>query len=461
MLDFKTNIPEYRSDLNDIVRMYVPFFRADIDVELISDEDKITVDIDGKVLTFYKKGADWDFFYERGDKAELKFAKVCLYDAFKEYFGRELPWGALTGIRPTKLMYKLMAEAEGRTIAEAAAVLREVYRVRADKTELAARIIETQRLCSAQDGVNLYVHIPFCPTRCGYCSFVSLPADKHKKLIEPYLDKLTEEIIFTKKLIAERGERILSAYIGGGTPTVLSEEQLGRLLSAIDLRGAEFTLEAGRPDTITDEKMRIAVEGGVTRVSVNPQTLNDRTLSEIGRRHTAAEFFTAYEAAARRGLDINVDLIAGLPSETEEDFRYSFTKTAELMPQNITVHSLSIKNGSEYSEQSRDYNACAEAMVDFAESEAAARGYLPYYLYRQKNMSANLENVGFCLPGKQCVNNVTVMEETTSVYACGAGAIGKRVERGVITRLANLRDVRLYIENSRERLIKKSKFYSN
>ena len=261
-------------------------------------------------------------------------------------------------------------------------------------------------------------------------------------------------------MIKRSGKKIYSIYVGGGTPTALPDDCFEKVLSALP-SGVEFTCEAGRPDTITREKAEIMKKNGVTRVCVNPQSLCDQTLEKIGRKHTCADFFAAYELIKSYEFDINVDLIAGLCDETESMFLSSVEKIALLRPDNVTVHTLSIKNGSALkNEGSEVKNSDVEKMVDDAYALLTKAGYSPYYLYRQKNMLGNLENIGYSLPGKICANNVTTMEETLSVVACGAGAISKRIfPKGRIERLANLRDASLYIEQESQRLQKKLEFF--
>ena len=293
--------------------------------------------------------------------------------------------------------------------------------------------------------------IPFCPTRCAYCSFVSMPVDRQRKLLRPYTDDVVAEIRYLKRTAKKLGYSVRAVYVGGGTPTALPLEMLDEVLKECKCRGAkEFTVEAGRPDTITQDALALFKERGVTRVSVNPQTFNDDTLKRIGRRHTAADVERAY-AIAKEGFDVNMDLIAMLPGESAEDFFRSVDRAAELSPANVTVHTLYLKKGSELrvAGYRSTENAEAERMVDYACAKLSASGYEPYYMYRQKYTSGNLENVGYTKPGKACLYNMDIMEEDTTVLAAGAAAISKRVTPSIdlIERNANYKEPLEYVKH--------------
>ncbi len=390
-------------------------------------------------------------------------AKRAVYEALSEYTGVKLPWGSLTGIRPTHLAYEYLNH--GGDKHRLAEYLEESFGVSPKRARLIYDIIEAQRkyLNGNSSSVNFYIHIPFCPSRCSYCSFTSLDYQKANKMVEPYIEVLLEEIYESCEIIEKNGYKVDSVYIGGGTPTSLDPELLRKVLDAVPFRDVEYTLEAGRPDTITEEKLEICRQFGVTRISVNPQTLDENVLSLIGRHHAACDFFNAFAMAKKAGFIINTDLIAGLPSQSMQIFQNDVETVAKLGADNITVHTLSIKNGSAMKNSAElPRNDETEAMMNFAIDSLTEKGYIPYYLYRQKNMLGNLENIGFTLDGCQCRNNITTMEETLSVIACGAGAIGKRIfAGGRIERLSNLHDVKLYIEQGKERFFKKRIFYSN
>jgi len=397
-------------------------------------------------------------------KRELKRAcKTAVYKALKEYTGLVVPWGSLTGIRPTKLAYEYLNC--GGSVDNLVDFLVKKYDILPQKAKILKNIVlcQVEYVGLDEHFVNLYVHIPFCITKCSYCSFVTHVVDKCKKMIEPYVALLKKEIESSIDLIYSEGKAIHSIYIGGGTPTALDDQSLEIVLKACSGFNVEFTCEAGRPDTITESKLLLMKKYGVTRVCVNPQTVNDKTLVKIGRKHSSEDFFNSYNLVKSLGFDVNVDLIAGLEDESFEDFKRSFDSVVALKPENFTVHTLCIKNGSELKNSGGSNNSDIVRMVDYAEETAKELGYVPYYLYRQKQMLGNFENVGFCLPGKECVNNITTMEEVLTVVGCGAGAISKRVFNAEhrIERYANLRDVKLYIEEFDDRVKKKVNFFKN
>lgn len=389
-------------------------------------------------------------------KTFKRFVKLALYRALSAHYGVELPWGSLTGVRPTKLAYEHVHATGGYD--GIAAFLHDEFCVSKRKARTIEDILRVQRgtVADLQDKVNLYVHVPFCDGRCSYCSFPAADMNKQGALLDDYVDALIREIAAVKEVIAAQNKTVLSVYVGGGTPSVLLPKQLERLLAAIDINGVEFTFEAGRPDSITPAKLALLKSGGVTRVCINPQSLNDKTLLAIGRRHSAADFFEAYEQTAAAGFSVNTDIIAGLQGESFEDFKVTLDGVAALRPDNITVHTLSRKRGSKLADATLKCNEI-EKMMDHAYETLS--GYEPYYLYRQKYMVGNLENVGFCLPGKVCVNNVTVMEELVSVYACGAGSISKKIGKVAIDRHASPKDVKLFLDQFDVRLKTKLEFF--
>ena len=308
--------------------------------------------------------------------------------------------------------------------------------------DIASRQREILRDVTEND-CSLYVAIPFCPTRCDYCSFVSYSGPKLFALIPSYVEMLLEDVKLTSKLVEKSGMRLSSIYIGGGTPTTLEPKDIDRLLSTIrnhfDMMNVrEFTLESGRPDTITAEKFDAAKSGGITRVSINPQTLNEDVLMNIGRHHSVKQFFEAYEIAKKYDFEINTDLIAGLPNDTYESFEKTLTDIIGLDPDNITVHTMSIKNAAALrSENLYDPKGeMAKKCVSFAYNELANNGYSPYYLYRQKNTVGNAENCGYSKKGKECLYNIMTMEDRNTVFACGASALTKIVIGGRIERFA-------------------------
>lgn len=394
--------------------------------------------------------------------------KQALYAVMKQATGRTPPWGSLTGIRPTRLIYEAMGR--GLSLEDAEKEVREMFDVRSDKARLLSEIVAVQRGLPEpkKSDVDLYVGIPFCVSRCAYCSFLSGEVGKGKQL-PPYVDALEKEMAGVMRLIEEKGLRPRAFYMGGGTPTSLSAEMLARVLASarpfID-RALEVTVEAGRPDTIDEDKLRVIRDSGAGRISINPQTMHDETLARIGRRHTAAQTEAAYALARKMGFShINMDLIAGLPGENLEMFLQTLAWSRGLAPESLTVHTLSIKRSSllHLWEAELPDGEMVSQMVDAGRKEAEARGLRPYYLYRQKHMAGNLENVGYALPGHACVYNVDMMEETGNVLAVGAGAISKRVnpQIGRIERAPNVSEISHYIQRVDEMMERKQTLWND
>ena len=343
-------------------------------------------------------------------------------------------WGAMSGVRPTKLSTKHLLE--GGTEASAKAMLRDIYYVTEPRRELALdcslSTVRAASLMEPQD-VSLYIGIPFCPTRCAYCSFVSRSVGKRTELLEPYLEALFREIRLTGELMASSGKTVRTIYIGGGTPTTLSAQQLCRLSDTVresfDLsRLLEFTVEGGRPDTLDQEKLLAIRQHGADRMSINPQSMVDTVLRASGRPHRSADVLRSYEQATNAGYKaLNMDLIAGLPTDTFEGFRHSLDTVAALSPANITVHTLALKKGADLFERRVELPS-AEAvtqMVEYANNTLRALGYKPYYLYRQKYMSGSFENVGWSRDGLDCLYNIYMMEELHSIISIGGGGMNK------------------------------------
>ncbi len=365
-------------------------------------------------------------------------AGCAFFEAASALTGVRPPWGVLTGVRPAKIASELFRY--GYDPDGAAAWITEHYLADPVKAKLAVSVAAAeQRLITpalAQQ-CSVYIAIPFCPTRCAYCSFVSYTSKKLLDLIPEYLQALAKNIHTVFETIRSLGRTVSTVYIGGGTPTVLTPDQLRFLLETVagetDVHVlSEFTLEAGRPDTITQEKLQIAKEYGVTRISVNPQTLNDDILASVGRRHTAEQFFHAYETARGIGIKhINVDLIAGLPGESAASFSSTVDRILALRPDNITVHTFTVKKSAEIRQENASVydreGTTAAAAVAYSQNTLLRDGYLPYYMYRQKNTVGNLENVGYALPGAEGLYNVYMMEEVHSIFAAGASAVTKFV----------------------------------
>ncbi|MBE6981233.1 MAG: coproporphyrinogen dehydrogenase HemZ [Ruminococcaceae bacterium] len=378
-------------------------------------------------------------------------------------------WGALAGVRPTKLSTKHILE--GGTPASAGRLLEQVYYVTPPRRELAVdcsvSTVKAAGLLDAND-ISLYVGIPFCPTRCAYCSFVSRTVGRKTELLEPYLQALYRELAHTGKLLARSGKTVRTVYIGGGTPTTLSEEQMGKLLAIIhdtvDLsRCLEFTVEGGRPDTLTAQKLAIIRASGADRMSINPQTMEDAVLRACGRPHTGADVIRSYEDACRAGFDaINMDLIAGLPTDSYEGFCRSLDQVAALHPANITVHTLALKKGADLFEKRPVLPSGAEVaqMVEYANQTLRGLGYRPYYLYRQKYMSGSFENVGWSRDGKDCLYNIYMMEELHTILSLGGGGMNKvNLPDGTLQRFHNPKFPEEYIAQLDSVLAQKEKLF--
>ncbi len=401
-------------------------------------------------------------------------------DCFKRFFyrclvestGRELPWGNLTGIRPTKLAYAMLEE--GKQDQEIIEELRNTHYVNQEKCELSIDIARREReLLSGihyQGGYSLYIGIPFCPSTCLYCSFTSYPIAAHRQRVDQYIDCVIREMEFVSR---QYGDKVLdTVYIGGGTPTTLEPEQLDRLLcnlkTLFDFSTVqEFTVEAGRADSITREKLEVLRRHGVGRISVNPQTMKQETLDIIGRGATVAQVLEAYRLAREVGFDnINMDLILGLPGETEDDVQRTIDQVISLAPDSLTVHSLAIKRASRLNQWIQEHGIETLRNTDetmaIAEAGARALDMHPYYLYRQKNMSGNFENVGYAREGKFGLYNILIMEEVQTIVALGAGAITKRVyPDGRIERCENVKEVAQYIERIGEMIERKRVLFTD
>ena len=391
------------------------------------------------------------------DRALQRILKLAFYDAGTAALGKEPPWGALTGVRPVKIPAKAMLA--GATPAQAEKVLRDTYRVSPGRRKLAMDCAQASLAAQRSLGeheVSLYVGIPFCPTRCAYCSFVSADVGRALKLIDPFLDALSEEIRATGAMLEGAGLQVRTVYFGGGTPTTLTAPQLDRLMGElaehIDLSACtEYTVEAGRPDTITAEKLAVLRRRGCDRVSVNPQSMSDAVLAAMGRAHRAADILRAFALVRESGIGcVNMDLIAGLPGDSADGFRASLDQVLELAPENVTVHTLALKKGSRLMEGETPLPPGEDvaAMLDYAWAALRESGQIPYYLYRQKYMSGSFENVGWCLPGTESLYNICMMEELHTIVSLGGGGVTKLVDRntGYIQRVANAKYPQEYIQ---------------
>ena len=428
--------------------------------------DSLTVDID---IGDYKKS----------DKAEIRNdeeneRKLCemVYKLLCEKTGVTPPWGMITGVRPVKL-YRALKNEGGESYAD------DFYKnklfVSEEKLNLAklTEKIESKILSlSDEKSCSLYIAIPFCPTRCRYCSFVQASIERCKHLVEPYVKLLCREIEQTASIVNKLGLRLETVYMGGGTPTTLSANQMSEVLKTVnnsfDLSSLrEFTVEAGRPDTVTEEKLISLKENKVGRISINPQTLNDSVLNEIGRKHTSEQTLYAYDLARKVGFDcINMDLIAGLPTDTFESFKSTLDKVCKLAPECITVHTLSMKRSSTLTMDGTHINRAdaqrARDMLLYAENKLKTNEYFPYYLYRQSRMVGNLENTGWSKKGFESLYNIFVMDETHTIFGCGAGAVTKLKDpySGFLKRIFNFKYPYEYIDRYDEQLLRKNEIYS-
>lgn len=397
-------------------------------------------------------------------RLERRFAKLALYKILSEKYGQTMPWGALTGIRPTKLAYgEIENDRDFKTLFQTMGV---------DEKNilLIEQILKAQEgIYEKKDGnVDLFVSLPFCPSKCAYCSFITAPIEKTRAFVPAYLESLEKELFEAKDYL----KNLRSIYVGGGTPFALDRAELERVLRATkpifaQYPQAEYTVEAGRPDVFTDEKLRLLQDYGVTRICINPQTFSDETLQKIGRKHTVADLYKAFQLAEKYGFDVNVDLIAGLEGEDVATFINSVEKAVQTGAENITVHCLSLKSGAKLKEELLGEERenwekdCVSDMVLASREILSGNGYQPYYMYRQKYQLGNNENVGWTKPNKACVYNIDVMEETTDNFAVGANAVSKRVfhDKGLICRFASQKDLKTYIENVDGTILKRREFF--
>lgn len=450
------HIPKIKIEISDIIPENGDYVISEL---IIKDNEYI-------YSTFIRlEGKEYKSQYTNASYSKT-FVKKSINDALKEALGTCLPWGLITGIRPSKMVREMLET--DKTENEIQDTFLNHYECSNDKTKLAMEVAKRERALiesMPQNSISLYVGIPFCPTRCLYCSFTSQSIKFSNTLTEPYMDALSKEIAYTANLIKEKGLKLDTIYIGGGTPTAISEKQLERLLSEInqnfDLSNLrEYTLEAGRPDTITTEKLKIIRDNNISRISINPQTMNRKTLDIIGRKHSPEDVIRSYEEALKLGFThINTDLIAGLPEETEDDFIHTINEIKKLNPQSVTIHTMSIKRGSFLDERYSMYTPSASNtvnnMLSIASDAMESLGKKPYYMYRQKNMLGNLENVGYCDTGHECLYNIYIMEEVQSIYAIGAGASTKIIDGSKIDRIFNVKEVSEYIKRIDEMIARK------
>ncbi|MCM1115167.1 MAG: coproporphyrinogen dehydrogenase HemZ [Clostridium sp.] len=393
---------------------------------------------------------------------------VLLYSVLRELLGYQPPWGILFGVRPAKLMHRF-CEKYGE--AGARNYFINTFLATPHKTDLAIEVMKHENkiiALSQPESFSLYVSIPFCPSRCAYCSFVSHSIERTKRLMEPYVDLLCKELARTGEIAKALGLRLETIYFGGGTPTTLEAPQLTKLFHTIsnsfDLSSLrEYTVEAGRPDTVTDEKLLALKNAQVSRISINPQSFNDEVLNEIGRKHTVQQTIDAFELARKIGFDnINMDLIAGLPKDNLHSFKSGINQAISLGAESITVHTLALKSAAYMVTRDNTFDLTdrivTSDMVDYSNQSLSAAGYYPYYMYRQSKSLGNLENVGWCKPDKDCLYNVYMMDETHSVLAVGAGAVTrlKNQATGKIERIYNFKYPYEYLDRFDELLERKN-----
>lgn len=495
MLTIELNRANYEYDVNSLVRAFYPGEQVTVltpestpqrrqqnaeeqERRQSGGESLLSMEMEladeGAALKFGGRAFDWQYRPAGTARDELEYKhefKRFLYRSLCDYTQRTLPWGSLTGIRPTKIAYGMLEQ--GRDRQEILDVFEKHYQVSHEKAllglEIAGREREILKDVHYEQGYSLYIGIPFCPTTCLYCSFTSYPIGRYRQRTDAYIDCLIREMEYVSKRLA--GRALDSVYIGGGTPTTLEPEQLDRLLAALranfDLDAVkEFTVEAGRADSITIEKLAVLARHKVGRISVNPQTMKQETLDIIGRKATVEQVIDAYGLARESGFtNINMDLILGLPGETEADVQHTIDRVTELAPDSLTVHSLAIKRASRLGAWIQEHGIEALKNTDktmaIAAEGAKRLGMEPYYLYRQKNMSGNFENVGYAKPGKYGLYNILIMEERQTIVALGAGSITKVVwPDGRIERCDNVKDVGLYIDKLDEMLERKEELFA-
>lgn len=448
---------------------------SELNIDHADNEEKTN---EAKQVIVKDEGAtDFDDYKQtKNDLKRLVYKVLCAYT------GRTLPWGTLTGIRPTKIAMTLMEE--GYDEPAMRAYFDREYKISEDKYKLCTLVAKNERQIlkdiDYQKGFSLYVGIPFCPTICAYCSFSSYPLNVWKNKVDDYLEALFYEIDEIAAQIKSSGlsVRPTTFYMGGGTPTSLTAAQMDRLLKKLfetfELEHvAEKTIEAGRPDSITKDKLDVIHSYGITRISINPQTMNQKTLDAIGRRHTVEQVKEAFALARVCGFDnINMDLIAGLPGETKEDFAYTLSEIEKLAPESLTVHALAIKRAARVNQEKLYLQSASvedvNDMINMSFACATRMGHEPYYLYRQKNIAGNLENVGYAKPGLAALYNILIMEEKQTIVALGAGASTKRVWQTFnpddgsqrIERCENVKDVASYISRIDEMIERKQKLFA-
>ncbi len=459
-------------DMKNICTLFFPYEKIKTegseDIVVITEKSEDVLVVDAKVYDKHLKKT-----HKMAESEDMAVAmSVLLYSVLSELMGYEPPWGILFGVRPAKLMHRLCGEM-GRE--EAKHYFLNSFLAKKDKTALTLEVMKHENEVIALSGKNsfsLYVSIPFCPTRCSYCSFVSHSIERTQKLMTPYVDLLCTELEQIGEIAKKLSLRLETVYFGGGTPSTLSADLLTKIFSTIEkhfdmstLR--EYTVEAGRPDTVTEDKLLALKAAGVTRISINPQSFNDEVLEAIGRRHTSQQTIDAYNLARSLGFDnINMDFIAGLPKDSLDSFKSSIDKGIALGAESITVHTLALKSAAymvtcDMTFDLTDRLTTAD-MVRYSNAVLSDSGYYPYYMYRQSKSLGNLENVGWCKPNYDCLYNVYMMDETHSVFSAGAGGVTrlKNQENGHIERIYNYKYPYEYIDSFDEIVKRKMGIYT-
>ena len=477
IITVQLNKRDFEYDIHSLVRAFYPGSECIVSAERVPEE------ADLKISVFYEQNSirirmpspeegeeqnrSASVFACGGDRRQIKIVlKKLLYEMLRELTGQELPWGDLTGIRPTKIPMAMLRQ--GKSNAEIARHMRETYYVSPAKGALAISIANREKKLldeiDCENGYSLYIGIPFCPSICLYCSFSSSPIERWKDRTDAYMDALCKEIDQCADMFRDR--KLQTVYMGGGTPTTLESAQMDRLLKKIEERFdfshlLEYTVEAGRPDSVTEDKLRVLAAHDIGRISINPQTMNQKTLDLIGRKHTVGQIREAFDLARGMGFDnINMDLIVGLPGEGIDEVKHTMEEIGALDPDSVTVHSLALKRAARLNLMKDQYQdisfKSSSEIMDLTMRSCEAGGLHPYYLYRQKNMAGNFENVGYAKDSKECLYNILIMEEVQSILALGAGASTKFVHAADrIERVENVKDIKNYIERIDEMIERK------
>ncbi|MGN0161495.1 MAG: coproporphyrinogen dehydrogenase HemZ [Lachnospiraceae bacterium] len=489
MILLNINDDTYCDEAKVLIKAFYPFHEVRVcmkpeDAEGVTEEkeEQSTNESQADVVVEVVVSKEWASVLIGGEETRIcieEETKKCIYDALKTALyqalhketKKDLPWGSLTGVRPTKIVMSRLEEGDDETSIRH--FLSEKYFVSPAKMDLSLDVAKREKALlkklDYQNGYSLYVGVPFCPTTCLYCSFTSYPIGMWRTKTDAYVDALIRELTYVAKQY--QGKVLDTVYFGGGTPTTLEPEQLDRILRFLETHFdlshvKELTVEAGRPDSVTREKLETLKKHKVSRISINPQTMNQKTLDLIGRRHTVEQVVDAFHMARDCGFDnINMDLIVGLPGESMEDVRYTMEEVRKLAPENLTVHSLAIKRAAAlnlWKDKFKEQILNTDEIITMTAEYARNMGLHPYYLYRQKNMAGNFENVGYAKEGMEGLYNILIMEEVQTIVACGAGASTKIVfpKENRIERVENVKDVKNYIERIDEMIDRKRKFFS-